>query len=122
MEKPRLGLRMPGRWRSPRWLGMTVLVPVLALAGGSYWLVSGGETTRGANADPAANEAPALLAQEDSTPRVEVVRPTRGGIERKTVQPGSVHAFEWVDLYANVSGYLKVQAVDIGDRVRKGQV
>ena len=55
-------------------------------------------------------------------PRVEVVAPGTGGIERVTVQPGSVHAFESVDLYAMVSGYLKTQDVDIGSRVKKGQV
>ena len=55
-------------------------------------------------------------------PRVEVVRPRAGGIPRMTVQPGSVYAFESVDLYAMVSGYLKTQDVDIGSRVKKGQV
>ena len=55
-------------------------------------------------------------------PRVDVVRPRAGGIPRTTVQPGSVYAFESVDLYAMVSGYLKTQEVDIGSRVRKGQV
>jgi HlyD family secretion protein len=33
-----------------------------------------------------------------------------------------VHAFESVQLYAGVSGYLKSLKVDIGDRVKKGQV
>ncbi|MGH7136238.1 MAG: efflux RND transporter periplasmic adaptor subunit, partial [Pirellulales bacterium] len=36
--------------------------------------------------------------------------------------PGSVHAFESVDLCAMVSGYLKVQNVDIGSRVKKDDV
>jgi RND family efflux transporter MFP subunit len=53
---------------------------------------------------------------------VEVVRPGRQGIERRMVQPGSVHAFESVELYAMVSGYLKTQKVDIGSRVRQGEV
>ena len=39
-----------------------------------------------------------------------------------TVQPGSVHSFESVELYAMVSGYLKSQGVDIGSRVKKGEV
>jgi len=33
-----------------------------------------------------------------------------------------MHAFESVDLYAMVSGYLKTQAVDIGSRIKKGEV
>jgi RND family efflux transporter MFP subunit len=53
---------------------------------------------------------------------VQVKYPRKGGVERSTTQPGSVQAFESVDLYAGVSGYLKAQTVDIGDRVTKGQV
>jgi RND family efflux transporter MFP subunit len=51
-----------------------------------------------------------------------VVRPARGGVRRLTIQPGSVDAFESVDLYAKASGFLKAQAVDIGSPVRRGQV
>ncbi|WP_435005635.1 efflux RND transporter periplasmic adaptor subunit [Tundrisphaera lichenicola] len=50
------------------------------------------------------------------------MNPRKGGIERVTTQPGSVHSFERVELYAMVSGYLKSQSVDIGTRVRKGEV
>jgi multidrug resistance efflux pump len=39
-----------------------------------------------------------------------------------TDQPATFHAFESVDLYAMVSGYLKSQAVDIGSRIKKGEV
>ena len=55
-------------------------------------------------------------------PRVEVIAPRAGGIERMMVQPGSVHSFESVELYAMASGYMKTQDVDIGSRVKKGQV
>ncbi len=57
-----------------------------------------------------------------SAPRVEILRPSAGGIERRTVQPGSVHAFESVDLFGMVSGYLKVQSVDIGSHVKRGDL
>jgi HlyD family secretion protein len=53
---------------------------------------------------------------------VEVAHPRQGGIERTTTQAGSVHAFEHAALYAKVSGYLKAQNVDIGDRVKPGQI
>jgi HlyD family secretion protein len=53
---------------------------------------------------------------------VEVVHPRQGGIERTTTQAGSVHAFDHASLYAKVSGFLKVQNVDIGDRVKQGQL
>lgn len=96
------------------------LPPVmLALGGGVIWSVTAGE-------DKSTKERPATSHSEDqasgSVPRVEVVQPTKGGIPRLTVQPGSVHAYESVDLYAMVSGYLKSQGVDIGSRVKKGQV
>jgi HlyD family secretion protein len=53
---------------------------------------------------------------------VEVVHPRQGGIERTTTQAGSVHAFEHAALYSKVSGFLKVQNVDIGDRVKQNQL
>jgi HlyD family secretion protein len=58
----------------------------------------------------------------ESVARVEIVRPVRGGIQRTTAQPGSVLGFESVDLFAMVSGYLKTQAVDIGSRIKTGDV
>jgi HlyD family secretion protein len=61
-------------------------------------------------------------AAAESVPLVEVIRPQRGGIPRQTIQPGSLIAFESVDLYAMVSGYLKTQVVDIGSRIKKGEV
>jgi HlyD family secretion protein len=51
----------------------------------------------------------------------DVIHPQKG-MDYEVEQPGSVHAFETVHLRANVSGFLKVQNVDIGDRVKKGQV
>ncbi len=72
--------------------------------------------TRGRTAARAANVA------AESIPRVELVRPSAGGMRRTTVQPGTVIGFESVDLYAMVSGYLKTQSVDIGSRIRKGDV
>src|SRR5581483_8233299 len=53
---------------------------------------------------------------------VEVVHPQKGALDRSTTQPGSVQAFESVRLFAGVSGYLKTLNVDIGDRVKRGQV
>jgi RND family efflux transporter MFP subunit len=66
-------------------------------------------------------EAPSEHAPVVGMP-VEVTHPRAGGIERTTSQAGSVHAFEYAALYSKVSGYLKVQNVDIGDRVKIGQL
>lgn len=74
-----------------------------------------------------ANRATAQEHSKDKQERrdeihVEVIRPQKGLMDRTTSQPGSVYAFESVQLYAGVSGYLKTLNVDIGDRVKKGQV
>lgn len=53
---------------------------------------------------------------------VQVVRPKKGELDRSTTQPGSVIAFESVEMYAGASGFLKTLNVDIGDEVKKGQV
>ena len=63
-----------------------------------------------------------LEAAEERVREVQVVRPRLGGIPRSIQQPATMHAFESVDLYAMVSGYLRTQAVDIGSRIKKGQV
>ena len=73
----------------------------------------------------AAGEKGSRIGSPDAdatAPQVEVITPRAGGIERVTVQPGSVHSFESVELYAMASGYLKTQDVDIGSHVKKGQV
>src|SRR5262249_24585772 len=53
---------------------------------------------------------------------VNVVHPRSGDMDRTTKQPGSVQAFESVQLFAGVAGFLKAQSVDIGDRIKRGQV
>jgi HlyD family secretion protein len=73
----------------------------------------------GASSDTASRQK-----KEGESPaiRVKTVRPQRGGITRTTTQPGVVHYFEYADLYAKASGYLRAQVVDIGDTVTRGQV
>ncbi len=53
---------------------------------------------------------------------VEVVRPAKGGLPRTIVQTGSLEAYETAELYSRISGYLDAIHVDIGDRVKEGQV
>ena len=52
----------------------------------------------------------------------EVVSPRPGGLDRVCVQPGTVEPFEAADLYAKASGFLIDQTVDIGSRVKKGDI
>ena len=100
-----------------RWQWLCLLVAMVALAAG---LVASRAGSRPAAAKPP--EAPAERANQADLTRVEVTQPSVGGIERQTIQPGSVIAYESADLYAKVSGYLKKQGVDIGSRVRPDEV
>jgi RND family efflux transporter MFP subunit len=78
----------------------------------------------GADAGPVADERALtqIAAQtERARTRVVVVAPRKGGLERATTQPGTIEAFEFADLYAKVSGFLKTQDIDIGDVVTAGQ-
>lgn len=53
---------------------------------------------------------------------VQIKLPERSDLFRQVELPGSIEALEQVMLYAKTAGYLKWIKVDIGDRVRKGQV
>ncbi len=112
MEQAKHGDRKPRVWK---WAAAVGLLAV-CIAGGTYVLLM--HDTPSAEASPPEG-APTAPAGEAS---VEVVYPRKGDMDRTTTQPGSVQAFESVDLYAGVSGYLKSQAVDYGSRVRKGDV
>ena len=69
---------------------------------------------------------PAVTPPENSSPadalRVSTVQPKSGESARTVRQPGSVHVFDYQDVFSKVSGYLKVQNVDIGSRVKEGDV
>src|ERR1700682_4864416 len=101
------------RWKRWTCFGLIAACPVL---GGGFFLARGVSPTQGT---PEATEVATVQA---SGVHVEVTHPKKGDMDRTTTQVGSIHAFESVQLYAGVSGYLKTQSVDIGDRIRKGQV
>jgi RND family efflux transporter MFP subunit len=53
---------------------------------------------------------------------VTVVAPERRPVSREVVLTATVEAYEQVPLYAKVAGYLKTINVDIGDRVKQGEL
>jgi RND family efflux transporter MFP subunit len=59
---------------------------------------------------------------EDGRVPVTVVRPERAPAATEFVLPGNIQAIEETALYARVNGYLHARFVDIGARVRAGQV
>lgn len=61
-------------------------------------------------------------ASDSNKVRATVVTPERRTITRDLQVPGSLTADERVDLYAKLSGYVSNIELDIGDRVKKGDV
>lgn len=94
------------------WAAWTVLI-VLGAAGGAVLYFKKPAPPPVALADEGAPKAIVVP--------VKVIHP-RKGLERRSTQPGSIQAYESVRLFAKVPGFLKKQAVDIGDRVKAGQV
>ena len=99
------------------WLFSGLLVLAIGIGAGVYLLKSSFPAAANAG-EPAEGDG-----RSGSVPvTVQVTEPQVGGMERTTDQPGTVQAFESAQLYAEVPGFLKTQAVDIGDPVTKGQV
>jgi RND family efflux transporter MFP subunit len=98
------------------WLTALGLGVALLLAAGGYQLFRGGHD------NGALERIRTAVAGKPARIRVEVVHPQKGGIDRVTVQPCSVHSFEVQKVFAEVSGYLKIQNVDIGAQVHSGDV
>jgi RND family efflux transporter MFP subunit len=76
-----------------------------------------------ARSSPAqSNQGQEKIAGAPAGTRVEVVQPERRTIRRTTQQPGQIEAFEATPIHARVAGYVQAWNVDIGTRVKKGQV
>ncbi len=70
-------------------------------------------------------EPPEAFGQKSQSPsavRAEVVTPENRPLLRTVSLPGSVRADELVDLYAKISGFVGTINVDIGSRVKRGDV
>ncbi len=102
---------------------LTVFVVGLLAAGGVFTQ----HALKAAPQPEAKKEAPLLppnvgVKVEDKKASVRIIHPTPGGLEHTTRLTGHVRASAQQQVYAAVSGYLKRQPVDIGDRVKKGQL
>jgi HlyD family secretion protein len=102
-----------GRW------GRFVLIAVVivsAAAAGWYFYLDGPKA-----ASHSAAETQAQKTEQDFAAAipVETVRLSKGGIIRTSTQIGTVQPLQEAELFAKISGYLKVLNVDYGSRVKK---
>jgi RND family efflux transporter MFP subunit len=99
------------------WLFCGVLLSLLALTGAGYV-----GAKRFFPSPVAVVHAAEPASTKSAAVHVETASPTKGGLVRRTSQPGSAHSFESADLYAKVSGFLKTLKVDIGSQVKTGDL
>jgi RND family efflux transporter MFP subunit len=94
----------------------TLIVVVLALAafGGLAW--------RGIAGRAKAMTALAAETRELGIPTVSVTTPRRGAPQDEIVLPGTMQAFTDAPIYARTNGYLRRRLVDMGSRVKAGQL
>ena len=105
---------------SKAWIFAIAIAAILALGYG--WSASHEGSKVESTADRTSDESAQPESDDPPEPRLNVVRPRSGGVVNSTAQPGSVEAYNYANLFAKVSGYLATQTVDIGDRVKLGQV
>lgn len=97
----------------PRRATLTALLAILAVA---IIIIAGIEPRRKARA------ALGHETRELATPTVAVIHPKLGAPQTEIVLPGNVQAFIDSPIYARTNGYLKQWYVDIGARVKSGQL
>jgi len=107
---------LPGRTPRSSGAGKVIFgLAVLVIAAGA--VVYRGVTTR----VRAAAEVKADT-QDLAVPAVSLAPPKRGAPQEEIVLPGNIQAFIDAPIYARTSGYLKRWYVDIGGRVKEGQL
>jgi len=106
------GPNKPGRAFSKRALAITAIVTAftaLAIVSGLHSRVKAQTRLR-------------ETAQASAIPYVDVVSPKASADADEIALPGSTSAFNDTPIYARTSGYVKRWYVDIGARVKKGQL
>src|ERR1700685_92242 len=59
---------------------------------------------------------------KSAVPTVDVIQPKQGAPHQEIILPGNIQAFTDAPIYARTNGYLKKWYVDIGARVKAGQL
>ena len=108
--------------REERWSGVAGAVSrgvlfVLGLAAAAACLAWWGIASRAGAMTTLTSET-----RELNTPTVAVIRPKAGAPEERVVLPGNLQAFADAPIYARINGYLRRRLVDMGTRVKAGQL
>jgi len=110
-EPEDLGFSLPPPSRASR---TGVIVVLVVLVGGAFAF---GWSQR--SKARSTLESPALGAKPT---RVEVMKPAVAESDREMTLPGTVRALEQTKIYPRVTGYVRKWLVDIGDKVKAGQL
>src|SRR5437867_7014632 len=110
MEEPHLTSGHKKNRRSRRWiLVLAVVIAALIVVAGILPRIQARTALRRETAEMA-------------VPAVVVVQPKRAAPAQEIVLPANVQAFTDAPIYARTNGYLKKWYVDIGTRVKAGQL
>ena len=93
--------------------GIVILLIVIVVALAVIWGISSRRNT---------NAQLAQETQELAIPVVAVIHPKVGAPQQEIVLPGDMQPFTDAPIYARTNGYLKKWYVDIGARVKAGQL
>jgi len=104
--------------RRPRLSGVSKVVLGLAV----LLLIAGAVVYRGVTTRVRAAAAVKTDTNELAVPSVSLAQPKRGAPQEETVLPGNIQAFIDAPIYARTNGYLKTWYVDIGGKVKSGQL
>ena len=110
------GSGMPGQPPPPSGVRKVIFGLLLALVVAGFVLYRGVTTRVRASEDVKAD------TQELAVPAVSLAQPKRGAPQEEIVLPGNIQAFIDAPIYARTNGYLKRWYVDIGGRVKSGQL
>ena len=102
-----------GRSRGKRWLiGLCVLLPLIAAIGFGVWrhYLQHQEVVA------------AAVAHQDFVPSVRVNEVRANGDKMSVSLPGTTSAYATANIFARASGYIDKRYVDIGSRVKAGEL
>jgi len=108
-----LARRNPPRRGMSR-MGLVILAGVIVAAGVAIYVGIRGRAD--------AEVTLAHTTEEAAVPTVNVTHPETGAPNEEVVLPGSTQAITETPIYARTSGYLRRWTVDIGARVKKGDL